>query len=357
MRVLLDTNGLHTTRAGVARYIRGLIRGLQQKAPLAQLDTLAWPVDNFEFHQPQRAIKTAYRELVWYPWIAPHLVRKRHPDLVHYASCSCVIPRSGVPEVITLHDLALLRHPERYRRWQRWSGLRRYSNLTRARFVICISQFTAQEASALLGLSPDKIRVVYSGCDYLEPGFSPGPASATPAIPDEFFLFVGSLEPGKNLSLLRAAYDLAAQAQHRLPPLVIVGARWQGVGHEGPVEHDWRYLGHQPDAVLVELYRRSLALVFPSKYEGFGLPVIEAMSQGCPVICSRVASLPEAGGDAALFADMTPEAYLHAMRQLQQDNSLRQQLVQRGLRHCQPFTWARCAEKTIDVYREALHHP
>lgn len=356
MRVLLDANGLYTTRAGVARYIRGLVKGFEQRPSLAQLDTLAWPVENFDYRQPQRALKTAYRELFWYSFVAPRILQRQHPDLVHYASCACVVARSRIPEVITLHDLALRRHPERFRAWHRWSGSRGYAHLGRARLIICVSQFTAREAVSLLGLSPNRIRVVYSGCGLLDASPSPVTDPIELDVPDEFFLFVGSLEPGKNLALLRAAYDLAVQAQHRLAPLLIVGARWPGVATEGTVNHDWHYLGYQPDAVLTALYRRALALVFPSKYEGFGFPLVEAMSQGCPVICSRVASLPEAGGEAALYADMTPSAYLQAMRQLQQETSLRTQLAQLGQRHAKQFTWTRCAEETAAVYREALGH-
>jgi glycosyltransferase involved in cell wall biosynthesis len=355
MRVLLDTNGLYTSRAGVARYIQGLLPALRRHSPRIQVDELAWPVANFDFHQPQRALKTAYRELYWYPFLAGRQVRQLKPDLVHYASCSCVASRPGTPEVITLHDLALLRHPERYRRWHLWAGKRRYAHLNRARRVICVSQFTANEAVALLGLNSELIRVVYSGCSYVDSAIAPV-ADPEFKFPAKYFLFVGSLEPGKNLALLRSAYDMAAESKHRLPPLLIVGARWPGVSSEGAVPYDWHYLGYQPDSLLSELYRRALALVFPSKYEGFGFPIVEAMSRGCPVICSRVASLPEAGGAAACYSDMTPAAYLQAMQRIQQDQNLRQQLSGLGLQHCRKFTWERCAEATAAVYQEVINH-
>jgi alpha-1,3-rhamnosyl/mannosyltransferase len=220
--------------------------------------------------------------------------------------------------------------------------------------VICISRFTAEEAMALLNLPASTFIVVHNGCEF-HPS-EPAPPEAKPVfnVPNEYFLFVGSLEPGKNLALLKEVYALAESGNQALPPLLIVGARWEGVGHEGPPSKGWHYLGRLPDEVLVYLYRRATGLVFPSKYEGFGLPVVEAMALGCPVICSPVASLPEVGGAAALFADMTPEAYLKAMRQVSREAGLRDDLMQRGLAQAARFSWDKCAREVLEVYRETL---
>ena len=98
---------------------------------------------------------------------------------------------------------------------------------------------------------------------------------------------------------------------------------------------------------------RARALVFPSKYKGFGLPVVEAMALGCPVICSPVASLPEVGGDAALFTELTVPGYLKSMQAIQRDNNLRSELVAKGLLQARRFSWKRCAQETIEVYRRA----
>jgi alpha-1,3-rhamnosyl/mannosyltransferase len=162
------------------------------------------------------------------------------------------------------------------------------------------------------------------------------------------------LDPGKNLALLSDVYRSAAERKIQLPPLLIVGARWVGVGNEGAPPEDWRYLGHQPDEVLLYLYRRALALVFPSKYEGFGLPVAEAMAAGCPVICSPVSSLPEVGGDAACFTEMRPDAYLKSMHRFCRDSTWRGELVNRGLEQSQKFSWKKCAAATLNVYRDVL---
>jgi len=354
IRIDIDTNALYVTQAGTARYIRGLLKGFRQiAAPDFEIIPLAWEVENFNYRQPQRALKTIYRELVWAKFHAPHRLLKNNSRLLHAAAGPLIRPPQGIREIVTLHDLAILRQPERFRRWHRASGRRRLQNLHRADRIICISRFTADEAMALLNLPAAKLTVIHNGCDF-HPDESPAEIKPGFNIPSDFFLFVGSLEPGKNLALLKEAYALAEAERQLLPPLLIVGARWEGVGNEGAPPRDWHYLGRQPDEALVYLYRRATALVFPSKYEGFGLPVAEAMALGCPVICSPVASLPEIGGDAAMFTDMTPAAYLHAMLRLGREGGLRAELVEKGFMQAAKFSWKKCAGEVLEIYRSAL---
>jgi glycosyltransferase involved in cell wall biosynthesis len=351
----IDTNGLYTTQAGVARYIRGLLNGLKRvAAPDVELKAVAWEVENFLYRQPGRALKTVYRELIWARFNAPLHLRKHNVALLHSTAGPLIRRPRGVREVVTLHDLAVLRHPERFRSWQGASARRRLRKVRRADQVICISRFTAEEAMALLNLPASTFIVVHNGCEF-HPS-EPVPPEAKPGVtlPNEYFLFVGSLEPGKNLALLKEVYALAESRNQLLPPLLIVGARWEGVGHEGPPPKDWHYLGRLPDEVLVYLYRHATGLVFPSKYEGFGFPVAEAMALGCPVICSPVASLPEVGGAAALFTDMMPEAYLKAMRQVSREAGLRNELIERGLAQAAKFSWNKCAREVLEVYRATL---
>jgi glycosyltransferase involved in cell wall biosynthesis len=351
----VDTNGLYIVQAGVARYIRGLLSGLKRVAsPDFELLPIAWEVENFGYRQPQRALKTLYRELIWARFNAPRRIRKHKVAVLHSTEGPLISQQAGVKEVITLHDLAFLRHPERFRSWQLAAGRRRLRKVRRAHQVICISRFTAEEGMALLNLPASKFVVVHNGC-----GFHPSepvPREAKPdfTLPNEYFLFVGSLEPGKNLALLKTVYALAEIRKLVLPPLLIVGARWEGVGHEGLPPKGWHYLGRLPDEVLVYLYRHAIGLVFPSKYEGFGFPVVEAMSLGCPVICSPVASLPEVGGSAALFTEMRPEAYLKAMRDVSSDSVLRNELVKKGLAQATSFSWTKCASEVLEVYRATL---
>jgi alpha-1,3-rhamnosyl/mannosyltransferase len=354
MKVAINTDGLYTTQAGTARYIRGLLRGLRRTAPSGiEWFELAWPVENYSYQQPARALKTFYREMIWAKLLAPAKIRDSAATVLHSTAGWLIDPPEPVRCVATLHDLALIREPGRFRPWQRRAGRGRLESLTKASRIICISQFTADEAIACLGLPASKLEVVYNGCEF-HPS-EPTPVEEKPGaeVPSDFFLFVGSLEPGKNLALLREAWAMAEAEGRPLPPLLISGVRWEGVPGEGKPPAGWIYLGRQSDAAVVYLYRRARALVFPSKYEGFGLPVIESMALGTPVICSPVSSLKEVGGAAALFAELNPGSYLAAMRRILAEPALRQELVGKGRQWATNFSWDRCAAETAEIYRSA----
>jgi len=356
MRIALDTNPIYVTQAGVARYLLGLQRGFTELADTdLDISELCWPTTNFEYRQPMRAVRTAYRELIWPHTQARTQLRRMKPDLLHMTSGLNVRQMGALPRVITLYDLAIVRHPDRFRKWHASGVNRRLKRLHGMDRIICMSRFTADEAMQLAGIPANKLDVVHLAGQFSSDG-SDHDERPSIDIPGEYFLFVGSLEPGKNLQLLKETYARAALSGHSLPPLVIVGARWQGVPGEGQPPRDWIYTGRLPDAQLLYLYRHALALVFPSRYEGFGLPPLEAMSQKCPVICSPVASLPEVVGDAACLAEQTPESYLEAMQRMSQCNDLREDLAERGQHQARQFSWRTCAEQTLSVYRMTLSH-
>ena len=345
MKVAVETSALYTSRAGVARYVRGLLQGVQAVQPAdVQVAELGWPVENFGFAQPQRALKTLAREWGWAKCVAP--VRLRDIDVLHHTALPIIPFVRRIRHVVTLHDLALLRTPERFRPWQRSAGLRRLRRVARADKVIAVSRFTADEAMALLDLPAQRLEVVHEAAWPAQTG-----TPLTMPLPPEYFLFVGSLEPGKNLALLRQIY---AGATGRLAPLVVVGVRWSGVAHEGPPPADWHFYGHADDGQLATLYRGAKALLFPSLYEGFGLPVLEAMAHGCPVLCGPVASLPEVGDDAAAYAELNPAAYGAAMQRLVADEGWRNELREAGLKRAALFSWEKCARETLAIYRSLI---
>ena len=347
MKVQIDTTPLYTSRAGVARYVRGLLHGLSRVTPAGvQVEELGWPVENLGYAQPARALITLAREWGWAKLVAP--MRARHADVLHHTALPTISFLRRPRHVVTLHDLALLRDPRRFRPWQRRSGLRRLHRVAQADRVVCVSRFTADEAIALLGLPARRLEVVHEG-GWL-PSTAPDSADLLPVLPDEFFLFVGSLEPGKNLALLREIY--LSPTQSPLPPLLIVGTRWAGVPHEGSAPSAWRFLGHVSDSILAQLYRAARALLFPSRYEGFGLPIVEAMACGCPVVCGRVASLPEIGGEAVCYAGLTPNEFGTAMRRLLKESSLVAQLRAAGEERARAFSWEKCARETLAIYAD-----
>jgi len=171
-------------------------------------------------------------------------------------------------------------------------------------------------------------------------------------------LFVGTLEPRKNLSLLIRALSMIKTKI----PLVMVG--WRGWGRSEWLEEIRAHglaervflAGYVDEATLVSLYSGASVFVYPSLYEGFGLPILEAMACGCPVICSNVSSLPEVAGDAALLIDpQSPEELSHALDKVLTDSELRKQMVVRGLKRVRRFTWQETAARTLDVFARVAY--
>jgi alpha-1,3-rhamnosyl/mannosyltransferase len=356
MHVAFDTSPILTSTAGTSRYTRSLLRALKsEQSRELRVSEFAWPVSSVGVSRLRKMAYTAYREMVWARWFSGPQIQAMGCDVYHSTANILLEPPRGVKHVVTVHDLAVLRYPERFRRWHLLSARRQLNRVNQADKLICDSRFTADEAISLLGVPARKVEVVYLGSDF---NLSDAPSTERPPrppIPNSFFLFVGALEPGKNLALLGAAYRKAHDQGRPLLPLVIVGARWRGVPTEGAPPPDWHYFGRLADEELVFMYKRARALVFPSVYEGFGLPVVEAMALGCPVVCSPVASLPEVAGDAAMMTALTVEGYVAAMRRLEADEGIVKQLRYAGLQQASRFSWRRCASETAAIYAQVAY--
>ncbi|MDD5199119.1 MAG: glycosyltransferase family 1 protein [Terrimicrobiaceae bacterium] len=353
MKVAVETSYLTIGKGGVARYIQQLI-GAFERLHLADIEIFpfCFPFDNFEYRQPRRMIKTAMREFIWQPFIAPMRIRECGADILH----NTFSPRIGVPRgvgtVSTIYDMGYHINPYRFRTWTRIRGRYDMQGFQHSDAVISISQSTADDAIRLLGLDARRVYVIHLAGSFCADS-SERPVD--PPMPEAFFLFVSSLETGKNLRLLKDVYLLAESRGQPLPPLLIVGKRVEGVAGEGLPPANWRYLGRIDDPELVFLYRRAEALVYPSRYEGFGLPVLEGMSLGCPVVCSPLSSIPEVGGDAVYYADQNAESYLAALRLVLRERNLRNEKIQSGLSRAKVFSWEKCARETADVYRTVLN--
>jgi glycosyltransferase involved in cell wall biosynthesis len=235
------------------------------------------------------------------------------------------------------------------------------ASVRRARRVITVSEHAAEEAQRLLDLNPGKIDVVYHGVD---PRFHPRSAADVAAfrehqgLPERFVLFLGTLEPRKNLVRLIEAF-------HRLdaPDVALVLAGGRGWYEEEIFASVERlnlterviFPGYVPGEDLPLWYDAATVFAYPSLYEGFGMPVTEALASGVPTLTSDRSSLPEAAGDAALLVDPTDvDAIAQGLHRLLTDGTLRETLRQRGLSHAAQFTWQRMAAQTADVYRCAL---
>ncbi len=299
--------------------------------------------------------------IAWEQLGQPLALRRDRPDLLH--ATAFVAPLiSHLPYLITVYDLSFALFPNLFR-GPNQAYLRIFTRRSarRARRVIAISDHTRRDAHRLYGVPLDRIDVAYPGVDAR---FRQLPREAVEAfrrkhnLPERFFLYVGTLEPRKNLSRL---IEAVAQLEMRDWRLVIVGgkgwlygdlfAKVKSLGLGERVT----FAGYAPDEDLPLWYNAATAFVYPSLYEGFGMPPLEAMACGTPVIASDAAALPEAVGDAGLTIrpDDVP-GLAQAMRRVWDDASLRSDLSRRGTEQAGRFTWEATARATVEAYRRAL---
>ena len=281
-------------------------------------------------------------------------LRRFRPDIVHetYYAAARHAPKSA-KIVLTVLDMVHERHPEGF---ARLDPLYREKALAvaRADHVLCISECTRRDLLELLDVDPAKTSVVHLGFTRLP---APDPAPAGSGRP--FLLFVGKRVPYKNFSGLLAAYAASPALRQDFDLLCFGGAPLDAAERRtiqqlGLRQDAVRHTAGS-DAMLAACYRAAHALVYPSLYEGFGIPPLEAMSMDCPVACSNASSLPEVVGDAAaLFDPQDTDAVRGAIERVASDDDWRRELVARGRRRLALFSWRRCAEQTQALYRKLL---
>jgi glycosyltransferase involved in cell wall biosynthesis len=319
VRVAIDVSPLVQTQAGTARHVRGLLRELAER-PGLELVPLT-------YGGPGR-VSTVLRDALWYP-IGIARGSERF-DVLHCTTFRGPY-RARPPVVLTIHDLAVLRHPEAFRRWHRTTARAALEGARSAAAVVALSQFTKSEVIDLLGVEPRRVRVVPNG---VEPLFTPEGDKAE----CDYVLAAGTLEPRKNLDRVVAAARLAGVE------LRVVGARgWGGVDVPG-------WVGRVSDGELARLYRGALCVVYASLYEGFGLPVLEAMASGTPVVTSVGGATEEVAGGAAVLVEPTDtEAIAAGIRDAL---GRRDELVPKGLERARTFTWQHAADELEALWRE-----
>jgi glycosyltransferase involved in cell wall biosynthesis len=325
----IDVSALRQTQAGTARYIRGLLGGLEQT------DVDLHP---FSFGGPGRLTALA-RDAGWYPVALPLAARREGVAVLHCPTFRGPL-RASVPLVVTVHDLAVLRHPDAFNRWTRAYSRTVVPLVVRAaRRIISGSRFTASELHSLLAVSTERIVVIPYGTG---PPFEPAGAAED----GDYVLCVGTLEPRKNLPRLVEAF---ARAKLDGCELRIVGsAGWGNIQLAG---ERVRWLGRVPDDELARLYRGARCVAYVSLYEGFGLPVLEALACSAPVVAADIPPLREVAGDAAVYVDpLDPDTIAAGLREAVRR---RDGLAKAGPERARMFSWKRAAEETVAVYRDA----
>jgi glycosyltransferase involved in cell wall biosynthesis len=357
-------------RAGVSNYVEALLshlglidqqnrytiyttRGLDRRA-------LALP-PNFVVRPSRLPTINPRVRIPWEQLLAPLLLRLGHADVYH--GVLNVVPLlCPVPSVVTIHDLSAFLFTQTFRKVNRvYTQWAIKVACRRASRILAVSEFTKREIVRWLGVPPERIVVTYDAC---EARFAPPDPAALEAfrrragLPERFILFVSTLEPRKNVPMLLEAYARIADAIDA--PLIIGGgkgwlydeifAKVERLGLSDRV----RFAGFIPGEDLPLWYAAATVFTLPSLYEGFGMPLLEAMACGTPVVTTSSSSLPEVVGDAGITVPPTDaEALGAALLRVLSDAELRAELRQRGLRQAQRFSWHATAERTLAAYRDA----
>ena len=361
---------------GIGTYIRSLIHALSTidstnrytlvSGP-ADIGTLAGLPNNFRAAIYGRSDSEILDHLMF-----PMYLHSLSPDLVH-------IPLNRVPllmtrpYVVTIHDMAnLMFEEERSNFWMQLRRFRFQRGLERASRIIAVSEATKRDVEMKMNVLPDRIRRVYNAPDpgFLAPNSSPGSdvqlrTMERYQINYPFLLYAGNIRRHKNVPRLVEAFavvreQLVSHPVYKELRLVIIGdtiSQYPAVRQaviKSRVEHVVRFLGFVPFETLRCFYEFAAAFVFPSRYEGFGLPPLEAMACGTPVVTSNVSSLPEVVGDAAVLVN--PENVFDIARGIRDvllDESLRSELIRRGREQAKRFSWERTAREVLNIYLEA----
>lgn len=370
MRILIDYRPALRARTGVGEYVHELARALVAPGPPAgparqagdavTLFSSSW-TDRIDpgglagcaladRRVPVRLLNLAWHRLEWPP--IERLVRGPF-DVVHSLH-PLLMPARRAAQVVTVHDLDFLVHPERTR-----AEIRRdypalaARHVARADHVIVNSRFTGKEVERTFGVPPGQITVC-------APGAPPWPPRDG-AIRGRYVLFLGTLEPRKNVGRLLDAYAALAARRPDAPQLVLGGrptaeaADWLTRVQAPPLAGRARFIGYVPPARRRALYEGALALVIPSHHEGFGMPALEAMTMGVPVVASNRGALPEVVGDAGLLVDPDDAVGLAAaLERLISDPALARRLSDEGRVRALRFTWRAAAEGARTAYTRAL---
>lgn len=378
MRIALSTSVVHRGKTGIAQYVFALLRAL---LPVARehefsLFVLEEDLPLFDFAKSAMTLvpvsekfRPALKNIAWHQTVLPRLLREHRIEVLHVPSYRRLLWPRPCALVATIHDLAPFHVAGKYDMARMFYGRVVVRALAqRQDQIIAISQNTARDIEQFFGIPVARQNVIYNGIDHAR--FQPGDAAQARAdvaarwqLDRPFFLYISRLEhPGKNHVRVIEAFNRFKSATSSDRLLVFGGSDWFGAdviratAQQSPFAKDIRFLGFVADAVLPTLYRAASAVVYPSLYEGFGFPPIEAMACGCPAISSTRGSLGEVVADAALIVNPeSVEEIAAALQQVTADSACRERLREAGFRNARRFDWQRNADEVLRVYAKALY--
>jgi glycosyltransferase involved in cell wall biosynthesis len=370
MQIAIDYTPAVHQRAGIGRYTRGLVQAL------ASLDTenqytllvLGRTGAHFipatlptNFRLRFAPISDRWATVLWYRLNLPLPVELFSGRADLFYGPSFTLPPTFAPSLLTVHDLSFLRYPQgAHPALLAWLTKAVPRSLGRAHHVLADSESTRADLTELMQVPADQITVIGAGVEeHFQPVNEPEILARVRAryqLPDHFVLSISTLEPRKNFTGLIAAFNQIATSAPDLHLMIAGGKGWLyddifAAAEASPLRERIHFAGYVADEDLPALYSLATLFAFPSHYEGFGIPVLEAMACGTPVVCADNSSLPEIAGDAALLVEATDtDALADAMHQLLADASKREKLVQRGFTQAAKFTWEKAATRLIRVY-------
>jgi glycosyltransferase involved in cell wall biosynthesis len=348
LRIGIDAHAIGQRKTGNERFISHVARELQAicNHHLVLYLTEAASADEWRGTETEVRLLRPRHPLLRTPFALPLAARRDRLDILLVQGTGP--PVLHCPLVSVVHDMAFAAHPEHFRLSQRaWMRVTIPWTMGRADRVVTVSRFSSEEIQNRYGIGEDKIVVAYDGVDPMFADQAPVPSPVEPP----FFLAVGNLEPRKNLETLVRAFDLLQRRNSAIrEKLVIVGQdRYKGNDIRALSNRLQRsglivFTDYIDDAKLVALVQAATAVAYPSVYEGFGLPVVEAMAAGIPAVVSDIPVMREVAADAALrVAALDVPAWATALERIAFDADLRSQLIDAGRRRANEFSWRRCA--------------
>lgn len=377
MKVAFSTSVIQRGKTGVAQYVFQLLRAMDavESDTTFTLFTLAEDREFFSGLGPRFEIvpvaekyRPPVKNIIWHQTIFPGLLRAHQIDVAHIPSYRRLMGRAPCAKVGTIHDLAPFRVSKKYDLARMFYGQVVAKRLARSQDqIIAVSENTAQDIRKFFGIPQSRLRVIHNGIDH-DRFFPREKSEAVRRIEGKyrlnkpFLLYVARLEhPGKNHIRLIEAFERFKAATHPDWTLAFGGSDWHGAEeiHKriamSPCADSIKALGFVPDEDLPWLYSAAECFIYPSLYEGFGLPPLEAMACGCPVISSDSGSLGEVIGNAALRIDPWNISDMqNAISRVRMEPELAEKMRRQGLERAAEFSWERCAVETLKIYDAAL---